>query len=108
MDQPKPLIWREPVKYEMGRMHFGRVSMSIATILIAYNVLAFFMFVIGVIGWSSFGSTWDNLGGTIFAYIGNTGAILFGLEVLFWILFGIGLGIRWVIKDIRVDGPGKD
>lgn len=49
MEKPRSRVWHEPDEiYGMGRMHFGRVSMSVGMMMLLWNV-QFIMYFIGEI-----------------------------------------------------------
>lgn len=106
MDKPRGLIWHEPDRYfGMGRLHFGRVSMGWGTLLLAYNIPAALLLFTGMVGYGSNRKHNPDLA-AFFGVFGNTGLVLFGIELAIAAIAVIILGIRWVIKDIHIDGPG--
>ncbi|URP22321.1 membrane protein [Microbacterium phage Big4] len=105
MEKPHGFIWHEPVRWEMGRMHFGRVSMSVSMIMALWGIPAFAMFLFGGI----IGSSIHSAGGdpTIAGWVMLVGIVMLGLGIAVALLVGLIKLVQWIGNDIRVDGPRR-
>ena len=104
MEKTRSRVWHEPDEiYGMGRMHFGRVSMSVGMMMLLWNVPAGFMFLGGGLVMSSMYQAGQDY--LIPSVIASIGAYMLLFTVAVWIVIGLITLVKWIASDIRVDGP---
>ncbi|UDL16514.1 membrane protein [Microbacterium phage Zooman] len=105
MEKPHGFIWREKIDYEMGRLHVGRVSMSLSMLLALWGIPAFVMFLFGgIIGSAQHSAEQDTTVAGLFMLVG---LVMIGIAALVAAIFGLIALVKWIASDIQVEGPRR-
>lgn len=106
MQKPHGPIWHEKGHYDMGRMHFGRVSMSVAMIMSLWIIPAALMFLGGGIITSAIYQVDGDY--AVSSSIATLGLFMLAVAAAVAVVVGVIALVKWIAKDIRIDGPGRD